>query len=248
VSFVTLYHKHYAATNSTKIIYRYLPSEIGELLLYYLWLVVPFKEQLHILAILPGSGDLGSFLWPAGLKMDCTIKRKSATQADKSLHDGDFYTFSANVEEPWESAQLGLVIKEAFRRGLQTTASTLLWRHASIAISRRHLPEGYKFKRDYGPDEENSAIDLQAAHTSRMAGVCYARDVREGYGHVASLRSEFRGLSRNWHTCLGLVCRYRRVMSVASWLVVSLILRQVKLWCTETLQASLPHISGHVKR
>jgi hypothetical protein len=216
--------------------------------LYYLWLVVPFKEQLHILAILPGSGDLGSFLWPAGLKMDCTIKRKSATQADKSLHDGDFYTFSANVEEPWESAQLGLVIKEAFRRGLQTKASTLLWRHASIAISRRHLPEGYKFKRDYGPDEENSAIDLQAAHTSRMAGVCYARDVREGYGHVASLRSEFRGLSRNWHTCLGLVCRYRRVMSVASWLVVSLILRQVKLWCTETLQASLPHISGHVKR
>ena len=36
-----------------------------------------------------------------------------------------------------------------------------------------------------------------------MAGVCYARDVREGHGHIASLRSEFRALSRNWHTCLG---------------------------------------------
>lgn len=46
-------------------------------------------------------------------------------------------------------------------------------------------------------------MDLQAAHTSRMPGVCYARDVREGHGHVASLRSEFRGVSRNWHTCLG---------------------------------------------
>jgi hypothetical protein len=62
VSFVTSYHNNYAATNSTKIIHRYLPSEIGELLVYYLWLVVPFEEQLHILAKLPGSGYLGSFL------------------------------------------------------------------------------------------------------------------------------------------------------------------------------------------
>jgi hypothetical protein len=36
-----------------------------------------------------------------------------------------------------------------------------------------------------------------------MAGICFARDIREGHGHVASLRSEFRELSRNWHTCLG---------------------------------------------
>jgi hypothetical protein len=93
---------------------------------YYLWLVVPFEEQLHILAKLPGSGNLGSFLWPAGLNMDCTAKRKSATQANKSLHNGDSHAFSAKVEEPWESAQLGLVIKEAFRRSLQTKASTLL--------------------------------------------------------------------------------------------------------------------------
>lgn len=197
VSFVTSYHKNYAATNSTKIIHRYLPSEVGELLVYYLWLVLPFMEQLHILSELPGSSDLGSFLWPAGLNMRRTTNTKSATQNCKLVRDGDPLAFPANVEGPWESAELGLVIKEAFRRGLQTKASTLLWRHASIAISRRHLPEGYKFKRDYGPDEENSAIDLQAAHTSRMAGVRYARDVREGHGHVASLRSEFRELSRN---------------------------------------------------
>jgi hypothetical protein len=79
----------------------------------------------------------------------------------------------------------------------------LLWRHASIAMSRRHLPEGYKFKRDYGLDKESSAIDLQAAHTSRMAGSCYARDVREAHGHVASIRAEYRQLSRSWHTCMG---------------------------------------------
>lgn len=100
MSFVTSYHKNYAATNSTKIIYRYLPSEIGELLVYYLWLVVLFIEQLHTLARLPGFGDLGSFLWPASLTIDRTTKRKNATQADKSLRDGDPHTSSLHVEEP----------------------------------------------------------------------------------------------------------------------------------------------------
>jgi hypothetical protein len=74
---------------------------------------------------------------------------------------------------------------------------------SSIAISRRHLPEGYKLKRDYGLDEESPAIDLQAAHTSRMAGSCYARDVREAHRHIASIRAEYRQLSRSWHTCMG---------------------------------------------
>jgi hypothetical protein len=46
-------------------------------------------------------------------------------------------------------------------------------------------------------------MDLQAAHTSRMAGSCYARDTREAHGHVASIRAEYRQLSRSWHTCLG---------------------------------------------
>jgi hypothetical protein len=55
-----------------------------------------------------------------------------------------------------------------------------------------------------GPDEESSAIDLQAAHTSRMTGACCALVVREGHGHVASSWAEFRALSRDWHTCLGL--------------------------------------------
>jgi hypothetical protein len=46
-------------------------------------------------------------------------------------------------------------------------------------------------------------MDLQAAHTSRMAGSCYARDIREAHGHVASIRAEYRQLSRSWHTCMG---------------------------------------------
>ena len=205
VSFVTSYHKNYAATNSTKIIHRYLPLEVGEILVYYLWLVLPFVEQLSVLVCLPGLGDPGSFLWPASLNVRRTAKAKGTLRDNKpsNVVGTSVSKSTARVEEPWESAQLGLVLKEEFSRGLKTKASTLLWRHASIGISRRHMPEGRKFKRDYGLDEQSSVMDLQAAHTSRMAGACYARDIREGCGHIASLRAEFRALSRDWHTCLG---------------------------------------------
>jgi hypothetical protein len=47
-----------------EIIHRYLPLEVGELVVYYVWLVVPFLEQLHILAPVNGLGDPGSCLWP----------------------------------------------------------------------------------------------------------------------------------------------------------------------------------------
>jgi hypothetical protein len=36
-----------------------------------------------------------------------------------------------------------------------------------------------------------------------MAGSCYARDIREARSHIASIRAEYRQLSRSWHACLG---------------------------------------------
>jgi hypothetical protein len=51
VAFVTGYHKGYQSNNNIKIIHRYLPREIRELLVYYLWLVLPFYEKLQFQAI-----------------------------------------------------------------------------------------------------------------------------------------------------------------------------------------------------
>jgi hypothetical protein len=62
VTFVTFYHKGYSITGSTKIIHRYLPREVGELVLYYLWLVEPFCGQLRILALDQDAPD-ESLLW-----------------------------------------------------------------------------------------------------------------------------------------------------------------------------------------
>lgn len=51
VSTVTTYHKGYSTTGNTKIIHRYLPKEVGELVVYYLWLVQPFCRKLEMLAL-----------------------------------------------------------------------------------------------------------------------------------------------------------------------------------------------------
>ena len=46
VMFVMAYHKGYEFSEKTKLIQRFLPWEVGELLVYYLWLVLPFWESI----------------------------------------------------------------------------------------------------------------------------------------------------------------------------------------------------------
>ncbi|KAK4206220.1 hypothetical protein QBC37DRAFT_329190 [Rhypophila decipiens] len=61
VCFVTLYHKNYRSSEQVKIIHRYLPREAGELLVWYLWLVLPFWQQVQ--GIVKGADDASGFLW-----------------------------------------------------------------------------------------------------------------------------------------------------------------------------------------
>lgn len=41
-------HKNYMQTNNMKVVHHWLPREVGELMLYYLWLVLPFWEKVQI--------------------------------------------------------------------------------------------------------------------------------------------------------------------------------------------------------
>jgi hypothetical protein len=49
VVFATKYHKGFYASNDAKIIHRYLLRAVGELVVWYLWLVLPFVERLQAL-------------------------------------------------------------------------------------------------------------------------------------------------------------------------------------------------------
>lgn len=61
VVFVTLYHKNYCSTDQVKVIHRYLPREAGELLLWYLWLVLPFWQQVQ--GMVKEAAERSAFLW-----------------------------------------------------------------------------------------------------------------------------------------------------------------------------------------
>lgn len=63
VTMVTAYHKGYSITGSTKIIHRYLPREVGELMVYYLWLIRPFWQRLEKLA-LHRTEEPSPYIWP----------------------------------------------------------------------------------------------------------------------------------------------------------------------------------------
>ena len=65
VSTVTVYYKGYSVSNSTKIIHRYLPRPVSELVVYYLWLVMPFTQNLER-RLYGRQRKLLPFLWPRG--------------------------------------------------------------------------------------------------------------------------------------------------------------------------------------
>jgi hypothetical protein len=112
VSIVTSYHKGYSVTGSTKIIHRYLPKEVGELLVFYLWLILPFCQALELVA-LANKAQPSPFIWA-----------------------------KAKGDEPWDSARLSRVLKREFQAQLGLPMTISAYRHLVIAISRKHLTCG----------------------------------------------------------------------------------------------------------
>ncbi|KFZ23250.1 hypothetical protein V502_02271, partial [Pseudogymnoascus sp. VKM F-4520 (FW-2644)] len=183
VSFVTFYHKGYSVKGNVNIIHRYLPENVSKLVVYYLWLVLPFVNQLRLLALdQTAIAASPPFLWarPYG----------DARQWQHS---------------PWPSSRLSHMLKQEFQTSLHTQANIQIWRHAAIAISRRHLRQA-KFRKDFDVGAGPAATwnDAQACHAGDLAASIYARGIEEAPGHTEQARAEYRQISREWHAWLGL--------------------------------------------
>lgn len=85
VGTVTAYHKSYSTTGSTKIIHRYLPARVGEALVYYLWLVQPFCQQLKLLAF-HDTGTPSPYLWPSGTGSWSATRLTKVLERESSIH------------------------------------------------------------------------------------------------------------------------------------------------------------------
>ncbi|KAH5617489.1 hypothetical protein HBI23_255720 [Parastagonospora nodorum] len=62
VVFVTKYHKNIGQTGQGKVIHRYVPREVGELVVFYLWFIMPFWRQVCRSSGV-GDVDRSGYVW-----------------------------------------------------------------------------------------------------------------------------------------------------------------------------------------
>lgn len=206
--FVTCYHKNYRSSGNMKIIHRYLPREVGELLIRYLHLVLPFSQAVQ--SVIKKADGLSPFLWS-----DVTVKKEEKSEdkdEDEGYETGDPDSTIHHSKE-WTSERLRKIMQKHSRQWLGVELNISAWRHIAIGISRRYLQgrfvaeeedEGVDFETF---DEDNiagdSPWDLQAGHGTHVAGMIYARELRQAPGETASRRDAFRQVSQDWHRFLG---------------------------------------------
>ncbi|KAG7405148.1 ATP-dependent DNA helicase Q5 [Fusarium oxysporum f. sp. rapae] len=226
---VTLYHKGFRLTGQAKVIHRYLPRAIGELLVWYLWLVLPFWQQVQ--GIVKDAVIRSPFVWPDEVVRkaeDSIVEEREARRAaserqdnnsgmhnedddnggsggrDDDIENPDDIGFQSWVQErKWTSDRVRRIIQRHSRRLLGVVLSISSWRQIAIAIARRYLHDAFKESTLDGDDEDDdlddNPVDLQAGHGTHVAGMIYARELQQGLFSTASMRDKFRAVSRQWH-------------------------------------------------
>jgi superfamily II DNA or RNA helicase len=179
VVFVTRYSKQYMITGDVKIIHRYLPREVGELVVWFKWLVLPFVERME--AMVWRQDRVSSHLWPADV-------------------DGRKWTTDRMTDAMKQatSAGMGRAIGVAAYREIAIAISRE-WVRGATQFQRDEEDAPQEW------DEEQAlahAADEQATHTPQIAGSIYARNSMERSGVNADRRLRFRMVSTDWHRFL----------------------------------------------
>lgn len=91
-SIVTSYHKSQSISNSIKVIHRYLPRAISELVVYYLWLIQPFTETASMFARGTDRRVRSPFFWPRdkghwdAARLGALLKQEGETHLNTKLN------------------------------------------------------------------------------------------------------------------------------------------------------------------
>jgi superfamily II DNA helicase RecQ len=215
--FATLYHKGYRCTFETKLVYRYLPKEVGELFVHYIWFVIPFADAL--LADNSTVPTASSFLWGTAEKTDhhhwTGSKKERKERADAVATVAPSAQVLLRNAKPWNTDRVTLTFKQFGRLFLGCEGLTVAsWRHIAIAMSRRHgdrdaliaEPSDAPVDPDeYLDDEEDDDywFSKQAGHSKHISHMIYARALTENRLSKASDRQQFRRCSVAFHKLLG---------------------------------------------
>lgn len=177
----TVYHKGYNVSRKAKHICRFLPPAVSEMMVSYLWLVLPWKRLLEFEVF--GFHSPTSHVWP-------------------SEHHAS--------EPDWSSTVLSRHLERVSRVPLDNQVLNIQsYRQIAVAISRRFMGEASMFDKvgcvgNESDDEvEDTIVDLQAGHSSRTAQMRYGRSLTDMFGLLPDEKDLFRAASLEWHHYLG---------------------------------------------
>lgn len=228
VCFVTMYHKGARRTDTTKVIHRYVPREVGGLLVWYMWLVLPFWQKVQ--GRVKGQRRVSAFLWAdevVGDKKAGIIRshRKGSHKEEEEEKEQEAMKL-INQEEEEAAAFMDWyrerkwtrdrVLRVLRRYGMQCTGQGFTisgWRQMAIGIANRYLQKAFGTGEGEGGEDEgedgegglvDSIVDLQCGHGSHVAGLIYARLI--GQGDLGTMRSRdaFHRVSMQWHRLFGM--------------------------------------------
>ena len=180
VVFVTKYHKGYQISGDVKIIHRYLPREVGEVVVWYLWLALPCIQRME--AMVWQTRAVSDHMWPADA-------------------DGRKWTTDRMKEELQKvsTAAFGTPMHVAAYRQVAIAISRQ-WVRGATAFQGDEADENEEWRKE---NMLSDVADDQAAHSPHVAGMVYARDSMEMSGATADRRKQFRAVSTDWHRFMG---------------------------------------------
>ena len=171
VAINTIYHKGMQQTGKTKDISRYLPNEVGELLVLYMWRILPFWQP--VLASCVQAAMPSPFLFGK----DLVLKNMS------------------NVKL-WDTVKFSKCLETFFGIDGLTIRP---YRHIAIAIGRVKLNLKITTENDEA-DEIDYRIDMQASHSSRTARQVYALVLNEEEESYYSISKKWHAFIMRHHS------------------------------------------------
>ena len=180
VCFSTTYHKGMIHTGKLKRIFRFLPQPVGEALVYYLWLVLPFWQQMK--GAVTAATTTSPHLWS---------KKVVFSSSDR------------NNVEVWSTESLSLGLASLLG---DNKMNVRIYRHVIVAIARRFLKENWASDAELDDENDefddgandvaicNDILDMQAGHTTETAVRMYARGTNEN-------RTTYQGNMDDFYEC-----------------------------------------------
>jgi len=220
VAYVTAYHKNVGSTGKSKVIHRYLPREVGELVVYYLWFVLPFWERMESAA--SGKPVTGSaYIWEPEPEKEWTMPRRERKRrrldragSGRAMQEEDDDGEEEEEEEGedmgaeearptvelWNSNRVKYAIQNASLQYMSVKLNIMAWRHGTKAIYRRYVDRQAVVKAvvqgdEDGSDEEDQPFDVQTGHGTSVGGMIYGRPITESRFSTEGKRAALQQVS-----------------------------------------------------